>query len=68
MFILTDCTAYPRRKYTLNDIKDIGDVVLGMTGDENIAKRAMNDAGILTFGDAIIANPYYIIECVQEEK
>lgn len=66
MFILTDYTTCPRRKYNLNDINTIGDIVLGISGSEEVARYAMKDAGDMHFGDMIIGNPYYILECVRE--
>ena len=68
MFILTDCTTAecPIKKYVLNDITDIGDIVIGITGREDIANKAMHDASNMIFGDTIINNPYYILDCVMK--
>ena len=66
MFVLTDYTTNARRMYTVNDVKDIGDIILGITGDEEVAKRAVKDAGDMYFGDVIIGNPYYVLECIKE--
>lgn len=66
MFLITDCTRDCVTRTVTNDIKDLRDIILNITGDEYIADRAMKDAGRMSFGDALIANPYYIIDCVRD--
>lgn len=69
MFVVTDCSnGRPTYSTKTNDIKDLGDIILGITGSQKIANQAMKDAGDMHFGDTKIANPYYIIDCVQDEE
>lgn len=65
MFVITDCTVNPVKKISSNDCKDIADIILGITGDDNIAQKALRDVAVMQFGDVLIANPYYIIDCVK---
>lgn len=81
MFLLTDCSVTPTKTYQLNDIHDIGDIVLGITNDEDMAKDAMKKAGNMHFGDSCIgkslyvqgndpskAQPLFILDCVTEDE
>ena len=68
MFILTDYTTNVRRMYTVNDVKDIGDIILGITGDEEVAKRAMKKASDMYFGETFIGGPYFFLECIKENE
>lgn len=57
-FVTKGCTSF-------NDIKDLGDAVIGITGEERIGLDASTIAGCMRFGD-IFTSDLYIIECVKE--
>ena len=67
MFLLTDCTVTPTKTVKLNDIRDIGDVIIGISNDEERAKKAMTHAGDMHFGDSYMVNPIFILDCVQDD-
>lgn len=67
MFLLTDCSVTPTKTYQLNDIHDIGDVIIDISNDEELAKKAMTHAGDMHFGDSYIVNPIFILDCVQDD-
>ena len=67
MFLLTDCTVTPTKTYQLNDIHDIGDVIIDISNDEELAKKAMTHAGDMHFGDSYMVNPIFILDCVQDD-
>ena len=67
MFLLTDCTVTPTKTYQLNDIHDIGDVIIGISSNEELAKKAMTHAGDMHFGDSYMVNPIFILDCVQDD-
>lgn len=66
MFVVTDCTVSPSKKYTLNDTKDVADLVLGITGRDDLSALALRSAARMGFGDTIIESPYVIIDCVHD--
>lgn len=66
MFLITDCSRGCLTRTETVDLKDLGDIILNITGNEHIAKQAMLDAGSMMFGDTSILNPYYIIDCVPD--
>lgn len=68
MFVITDCTVSPARKTISHDVKDVRDIIVGITGNEEIADKAYKDVGDMHWGDVLIANPYYIIDCVNESN
>lgn len=67
MFLLTDCSVTPTKTYQLNDIHDIGDVIIGISNNEELAKKAMTHAGDMHFGDSYMVNPIFILDCVQDD-
>lgn len=66
MFVVTDCTRPTPYKMNSNDVKDVRDIVLGISGSEEIANAALRHAGDMLFGDSLILSPYFILECIQE--
>lgn len=66
MFKVTDCTVKPYWITISNDVKDVADIVLGITGSEEIARRVFREVEIMHFGDSIIENPYCIIDCIPD--
>ena len=68
MFILTDCTRPTPQNIVCNDVKDLRDIVLGITDDDTIADAAYNAVCNMTFGDSYMVNPLFAIECVQDHE
>lgn len=66
MYIIHDCTVTPSRIIKSNDGKDVRDIIIGITGNEDIADKAYKEIADMYFGDVLIANPYYIIDCVKD--
>lgn len=64
----TDDGVTTKQEYELNDIKDIWDLVVGITGDRTEAKRAMLIAANMRWGDEFYSGVYssYYIECVRK--
>ena len=68
MFILTDCTKSFPNDIVCNDVKDLQDIVLGITNDDTIADAAYNAVYNMTFGDSYILSPYLAIDCVHDHE
>ena len=68
MFILTDCTRPTPQDIVCNDVKDLRDIVLGITDDDAIADAAYRAVGNMTFGDSYILSPYLAIDCVHDHE
>lgn len=66
MFIIKDCTKNPSHTVVSNDVKDVRDIIIGITGDEAIGDYVLHHVGHMSFGDVLIGNPYYIIDCVPD--
>ena len=66
MFRITDYTIRPPRITISNDVKDVADIVLGISGSEEIASKVLRYIGCMQFGDTIIENPYCIIDCIPD--
>mgnify|MGYP003394241380 CR=1 FL=1 len=66
MFKITDYTIRPPRITISNDVKDVADIVLGISGSEEIASKVLRCIGCMQFGDTIIENPYCIIDCIPD--
>lgn len=67
MFIITDCTKNPPHKTVSSDVKDVADIVLGITGSEEFAQDVLRKVGDMHFGDCWIHDPC-IIDCVKDEE
>lgn len=65
MFLVKDCTRTPPYTMVSNDIKDVRDIVIGITGDETIGDHVLLHLGHMTFGDTLGWGPY-IIKCVPD--
>lgn len=50
MFIVKDCTRNPPYTTASNDIKDVRDIVIGITGNERIGDHVLLHLGHMTFG------------------
>ena len=66
MFILTDCTRPTPQDIVCNDVKDLRDIVLGITDDDAIADAVYNAVCNMTFGDSYILSPYLAIDCIRD--
>ena len=62
-FIVTDNAT--KKETRLNDIKDVGDVVIGITGSDEDGRVASTKAANMKFGD-IHTDEKYSIKCVKE--
>ena len=68
MFILTDCTRPTPQDIVCNDVKDLRDIVLGITDDDTIADATYNAVCNMTFGDSYILSPYLAIDCIRDHE
>lgn len=68
MFILTDCTKSFPNDIVCNDVKDLRDIVLGITDDDTIANAVYNAVCNMTFGDSYILSPYLAIDCIHDHE
>ena len=68
MFVLTDYTVKPPYIYNKNDIKDVADIVIGITGDEKEGDKIAMFCGDMHFGDTSISRLGYVINCVRDEE
>jgi len=66
MFLLTDYTSKPAKIYKKNDIKDVADIVIGITGCEEEGYKVETFCGDMHFGDSHISRCGYTIDCVKE--
>ena len=66
MYKITDYTIRPPRITISNDVKDVADIVLGISGSEEIASKVLRYIGCMQFSDTIIENPYCIIDCIPD--
>jgi hypothetical protein len=64
MFVLS--TKYDRFIHHVTDVKDLQDILLGLTDDKNESKRIAIIAGNMTFGDGF-ATSGIMLTC-QEDK
>lgn len=67
MFIISESNplGYAARQTKTNNIRDIYDIVLNITGSENEAKWALETAGDMGFGGQYERSRYKL-ECVRE--
>ena len=68
MFILTDCTRPTPQDIVCNDVKDLRDIVLGITDDDTIADATYNAVCNMTFGDSYMVNPLFAMDCVRDNE
>ena len=64
----TDGNTTSKHEYELNDVKDIWDLIVGITGDRTEAKRAMLIAANMRWDDEFYSGVYnsYYIECIRK--
>lgn len=63
MFLVIDMTEMPSSTTRLNDIKDVRDVVVGITGSVEDGNAAYDAASNMRFGDKF-CQPFFEIHCV----
>lgn len=66
MFVVTDHTYKPCKKYEVNDIKTVADIVVGITGNEEDGLKVEILCGDMYFGDTHISRAGYTVDCVRE--
>lgn len=67
MFVISEAnpSGYAARRTKTNNIRDIYDIVLNITGSESEAKWAVETAGDMGFGGQH-ERARYLLECVRE--
>ena len=68
MFIVKDCTRNPPYTTASNDIKDVRDIVIGITGNERIGDHVLLHLGHMTFGQFLVWGQSFIVKCVPDEE
>lgn len=66
MFIITDNTKTTPYVYESNDIKDVGDIIIGITGMQEEGRQAQRICSNMAFGDRFATSRGYEIECKQK--
>lgn len=65
MYIITDFTRSPPYHMESCDGKDVADIIIGITGSEEVAKKALSEVYNMGFGDTLDGKPYYEVKCVK---
>ena len=68
MFLVTDLTNTLPITAMVNDIKDIGDIIIGITGDTDTGNSVQVIAGHMGFGDEFISQSHFTIHCITEAE
>ena len=63
MFIVKDCTRNPPYTTASNDIKDVRDIVIGITGNERIGDHVLLHLGHMTFGQFLVWGQSFMSIC-----
>lgn len=66
MFVVRDWTRNPSYTMVSNDVKDVRDIVIGITGDETIGDHVLLHLGHMIFGQFLVWGPL-VIRCVPDE-
>ena len=64
MFLITDLTVNPPRTTRSNDMKDVHDIILGITDAEDIAGDALAIMSYMNIGCTYTFGPYFKIRCI----
>lgn len=67
MFIVRDRTRNHSYTMVSNDIKDVRDIVIGITGDETIGDHVLLHLGHMTFGQFLVWGQL-VIKCIPDEE
>lgn len=54
MFVVRDWTRNPSYTMVSNDVKDVRDIVIGITGDETIGDHVLLHLGHMIFGQFLV--------------
>lgn len=57
MFVVRDWTRNPSYTMVSNDVKDVRDIVIGITGDETIGDHVLLHLGHMIFGQFLVWGP-----------
>ncbi len=66
MFVVRAWTRNPSYTMVSNDVKDVRDIVIGITGDETIGDHVLLHLGHMIFGQFLVWGPL-VIRCVPDE-
>lgn len=66
MFVVRDWTRNPSYTMVSNDVKDVRDIVIGITGDETIGDHVLLHLGHMIFWTILVWGPL-VIRCVPDE-
>ena len=64
--VVRDWTRNPSYTMVSNDVKDVRDIVIGITGDETIGDHVLLHLGHMIFGQFLVWGPL-VIRCVPDE-
>lgn len=67
MFLVIDLSGKFPYTSKLYDTKDVGDVVIGITGDQADGDLAETMAGYMGFGNEFVSHGRFKLLCIQEE-
>lgn len=67
MFIVRDCKRNPPYTIVSNDVKDVRDIVIGITGDETIGNHVLLHLRHMTFGQFLVW-AQLVIKCIPDEE
>ena len=67
MYIVTDFTRSTPCHIESCDGKDVADIIIGITGSEEVAKKALLEIYNMGFGDTLDGKPYFEVKCVDED-
>lgn len=67
MYLLTDLTNKYPHTTQLNDVKDVGDVVIGITGNAAIGRTAELIASNMSFGSEFTCVDTFRLRCVDDD-
>ncbi len=68
MFLVTDLTGQFPQETTTGDVKDVADVIIGITGDEREGERVEAIIGQMKFGDEFLCPSRFKILCFYRRK
>lgn len=68
MFLVTDLTDARNITTQSNDIKDVGDIIIGITGDPDAGSGIQAIAGHMQFGDEFVSRSRFKVCCVKENE
>lgn len=67
MFVVRDWTRNPSYTMVSNDVKDVRDIVIGITGDETIGDHVLLHLRHMIFGQFLVWGPLVISRVPDED-